>query len=159
MAYNRKKSAHTKGPNSRKQTSNYRPTTCLPTAWKLLSRILVDRITQHDILAYEQTGNGPGCRGFKDQLLTTKVLSADWHRTCGLVVRALASCLVGRCSTWFECRPGRAKTLKIGTCLLQSGQALGILAVAGKLSNAYVIFVGVRSCCLLPSHRNNFVED
>jgi len=43
--------------------------------------------------------------------------------------------------------------------LLQSGQALGILAVAGKLSNAYVIFVGVRSCCLLPSHRNNFVED
>jgi len=43
--------------------------------------------------------------------------------------------------------------------LLQSGQALGIMTAAGKLSNADAIFVGVRSCCLLPSHRNNFVED
>jgi len=33
------------------------------------------------------------------------------------------------------------------------------MAVAGKLSNADAIFVGVRSCCLFPSHRNNFVED
>jgi len=33
------------------------------------------------------------------------------------------------------------------------------MTVAGKLSNADAIFVGVRSCCLLPSHRNNFVED
>ena len=43
--------------------------------------------------------------------------------------------------------------------LLQSGQALGIMTVAGKFSNADAIFVGVRSCCLLPSHRNNLVED
>jgi len=43
--------------------------------------------------------------------------------------------------------------------LLQSGQALGIMTVAGKLRNADAIFVGVGSCCLLPSHRNNFVED
>jgi len=43
--------------------------------------------------------------------------------------------------------------------LLQSGQALGIMTVAGKLFNADAIFVRVRSCCLLPSHRNNFVED
>jgi len=32
--------------------------------------------------------------------------------------------------------------------LLQSGQALGIMTVAGKFSNADAIFVGVRSCCL-----------
>jgi len=37
-------------------------------------------------------------------------------RTCSLVVRALASCPVGRSSAWFGCRPGRIKTLKIGTC-------------------------------------------
>jgi len=43
--------------------------------------------------------------------------------------------------------------------LLQSGQALGIMTVAGKLSNANAIFVGVRSYCLLPSQRNNFVEE
>jgi len=43
--------------------------------------------------------------------------------------------------------------------LLQSGQSLGIMTVAGKFSNVDAIFVGVRSCCLLPSHRNNLVED
>ena len=43
--------------------------------------------------------------------------------------------------------------------LLQSGQALGIMTVAGKFSNADAIFVGVRRSCLLPSHRNNIVED
>jgi len=32
------------------------------------------------------------------------------------------------------------------------------MTVAGKLSNAIAIFDGVRSCCLLPSHRNNFVK-
>ena len=36
-------------------------------------------------------------------------------RTCGRVGRALASCTVGRSSTWFESRPGRTKTSKIGT--------------------------------------------
>jgi len=34
----------------------------------------------------------------------------------------------------------------------------GITTAAGKLSNADAVFVGVRSCCLLPSHRNNLVE-
>jgi len=43
--------------------------------------------------------------------------------------------------------------------LLQSGQTLGIMTVAGKFSNADAIFVGVRSCCPLPSHRNNLAED
>ena len=42
--------------------------------------------------------------------------------------------------------------------LLQSGQTLGTVTAAGKFSNADV-FVGVRWCCLLPSHRNNLVED
>ena len=64
------------------------------------------------------------------------------------MVRALASCLVGRCSC------GSNLDLKIWN-LLQSGQALGIMTVAGKFSNADAIFIGVRSCCLLPSHRNN----
>ena len=33
------------------------------------------------------------------------------------------------------------------------------MTVAGKFSNADAIFIGVRSCFLLPSHRNNLVED
>ena len=59
--------------------------------------------------------------------------------------------------SWFE-SAGSHQDLK-NWSLLQSGQALGIMTVAGKLSNANAIFLGVRSCCLLPSHRNNFVED
>ena len=43
--------------------------------------------------------------------------------------------------------------------LLQSGQSLGIMTAAGKFFNADAMFVGVRLCCLLPSHRNNLVED
>jgi len=39
--------------------------------------------------------------------------------------------------------------------LLKSGQALGTMTVVGKLSNVDAILVGIRSCCLLPSHRNN----
>ena len=41
--------------------------------------------------------------------------------------------------------------------LLQSGQALDKTA-AWKLSNANAVFVGIRSCCLLPSHWNNFED-
>jgi len=33
------------------------------------------------------------------------------------------------------------------------------MTVAGKFSNEDAIFVGVRSCCLLPSLWNNLVED
>ena len=83
-----------------------------------------------------------------------------FNRTCGLllVIRALVSCPVGPSSGWFESRPGRNKTLNNWN-LLPSGQALGIMTVAGKLSNADASFVGVQSCCLLHSHRNNFGED
>jgi len=42
--------------------------------------------------------------------------------------------------------------------LLQSGQALGIMTVAGKFSKCGCN-LRVRSCCLLPSHRNNLVEN
>jgi len=53
---------------------------------------------------------------------------------------------------------GPYQDLKIWN-LLQSGQGLGAMTAAGNLSNEDVVFVGVRSCCFLPSHRNNFVED
>ena len=60
----------------------------------------------------------------------------------------------------------RVVRISAGSCqdlknwnLLQFGQALVIMTVAGKFSNADAIFVGVRWCCLLPSHRKNLVED
>lgn len=73
-----------KDPAKGTTPSNYRPITCLPTTWKLLSGILADQITthlnEHDILAYEQKGARPGCRGTKDQLLLDKVLTRDSRR-------------------------------------------------------------------------------
>ena len=81
------------------------------------------------------------CDGFYDA-------SACWlshmkQQTIDIDIGSLASCPVG-CGSW----PGRTKTLKIGTCF-SLAKALGIMTA---------IFVGVWSCCLLPSHRNNFVE-
>ena len=56
----------------------------------------------------------------------------------------------------------RVVRISAGSCqdlknwnLLQFGQALVVMTVAGKFSNADAIFVGV----LLPSHRKNLVED
>jgi len=66
------------------------------------------------------------------------MIQISGRRTCGLVVKALASCLVGR---W------DFKNFLKNWNLLQSGQALGIMTVAGKFSNADASFVGVRSCC------------
>jgi len=45
---------------------------------------------------------------------------------------------------------GSCQDLKNRNSLAKSGQ--------GNSPNADAIFVGVRSCCLLPSHRNNLVE-
>ena len=66
------------------------------------------------------------------------------------MVRALASCLVGRGSVRFKSRPGKNLQSTAGSYhdlkiwnLLQSGQALGIVTVARKLSNADAVFVGV----------------
>ena len=50
--------------------SNYRPITCLPTMWKLLTAILASEVTKHlnkhTIIAQEQKGCSRGTRGTKD---------------------------------------------------------------------------------------------
>ena len=67
--------------------SNYRPITCLPTTWKLLSGILVDKLIQYlderNIMAPEQKGIMPGGRGSKTQLLIDKMacLDSKYRRT------------------------------------------------------------------------------
>lgn len=61
--------------------SNYRPITCLPTMWKLLSGIIASKMLEHlvanKILAFEQKGIRPGSRGTKDQLLIDKMIGLD----------------------------------------------------------------------------------
>ena len=61
--------------------SNYRPITCLPTLWKLLSGIIafkmLEHLTANKILAFEQKVIRPGSRGTKDQLLIDKMIGID----------------------------------------------------------------------------------
>ena len=63
---------------------NYRPITCLPTMWKLLSGILSNEIRRHldsnRLIPMEQKGCMPNCRGTKDQLLTDKAIIKNCKR-------------------------------------------------------------------------------
>ena len=56
--------------------SNYRPITCLPLMWKLLTGIFADKIYDHlkdnNLLPEEQKGCRKKSRGTKDQLLIDK---------------------------------------------------------------------------------------
>ena len=70
---------HKKG--STKQANNYRPITCLPTYYKLLTLILTDNIYEHvtenNILPIEQKGVRRKARGCKDHLLLDKIIMED----------------------------------------------------------------------------------
>lgn len=60
---------------------NYRPITCLPTTWKLLSSIIAEEIYQHldhyKLIPVEQKGCRKESRGAKDQLLIDKMVLKD----------------------------------------------------------------------------------
>jgi len=62
---------------------NYRPITCLPTMYKLLTSILTNRLYCHfdrnDILAPEQRGCHRECYGCHDLLLIDKMILDDCH--------------------------------------------------------------------------------
>jgi len=72
------KSTDTRNPK------NYRPITCLPTTYKILTAIISKRISQHlernDILPAEQKGCRKGSYGCKDQLLINKMILEDCSR-------------------------------------------------------------------------------
>ena len=58
--------------------SNYRPITCLPTTYKLLTGVIAsamqEHLEQHGLLFEEQKGNKRNARGTKDQLLIDKAI-------------------------------------------------------------------------------------
>ena len=57
---------------------NYRPITCLPLMWKLLTGIIGESVYSHQeekqLLLPEQKGGPKGCRGTKDQLMIDKMI-------------------------------------------------------------------------------------
>lgn len=60
---------------------NYRPITCLPTLYKILTSVLSEKIyfhlEQHSLLPSEQKGCRKGSYGCKDQLLINKMILED----------------------------------------------------------------------------------
>ena len=63
---------------------NYRPITCLPIVWKVLTSILSDEIYRHledsNLIGEEQKGCRRGYRGTKDHLMLDKVILKDCKR-------------------------------------------------------------------------------
>ena len=64
--------------------SDFRPITCLPLIWKLLTGILAEELYEHlektNSLPWEQKGCRKGSRGTKDQLLIDKMIVKDCKR-------------------------------------------------------------------------------
>ena len=64
--------------NETANAKNYRPITCLPTSYKLLTSILTERtyahMEDHNIFPIEQKGCRKGSYGCKDQLLVNKMI-------------------------------------------------------------------------------------
>ena len=67
-----------KNPKHPEKESNYRPITCLPTTWKLLTSIISDQIynflDSNNLIPWQQKGNKRKSRGTKDQLLIDKLI-------------------------------------------------------------------------------------
>ena len=64
--------------------SNYRPITCLPIKWKILTGIISERLYNYleetDTIPHQQKGCRRKCRGTKDQLLVDKMVMMNSKR-------------------------------------------------------------------------------
>ena len=69
-----------KNPDQPEKVSNYRPITCLPTIWKLLTSIIADEVYKfleaNHLIPWQQKGNKRKSRGTKDQLLIDRLIAS-----------------------------------------------------------------------------------
>ena len=97
------------------EVSHYRPKTCLPLMWKLITGIVADKIynilEENDLLPEQQTGCRRNSRGAKDQLLIDKAVMEICRR------RKIGLSMVGRSMIWYPTRglknPWRCVKLQI----------------------------------------------
>ena len=66
------------------QPNQYRPITCLPTVYKILTGIIADEMYIHlinnNLISYQQSGCKRECYGVKDQLLLNKTVTENARR-------------------------------------------------------------------------------
>ena len=66
------------------EVTNFRPITCLPVVWKLLTGIITEEVYQHlerrRLLPEEQKGCRRNSRGTKDQLPIDKIIIKNRRR-------------------------------------------------------------------------------
>ena len=84
---------------------NFRPITCLPLMWKLLTGIIADDMynfmERENLLPEEQKGCRRKSRGTKDQLLIDKTILRDCKRRKTNLAMAWIDYTVGRPMTLF----------------------------------------------------------
>ena len=70
-----------KDPGKGNTVDNYRPISCLPPMWKLMTGIIANRVYEYlemnNLLPVEQKGCRRNSRGTKDQLLIDKMVLND----------------------------------------------------------------------------------
>ena len=70
-----------KDPKKGVVVDNFRPISCLPVMWKLLTSVFADSLYEflecNDVLPVEQKGCSRGSKGTKDQLLIDKMVFRD----------------------------------------------------------------------------------
>ena len=73
-----------KDPQKGNVVDNYRPISCLPIMWKLMTGVIADRVykvlEENDTLPTEQKGCKKKSRGTKDQLLIDKMILTDCRK-------------------------------------------------------------------------------
>ena len=73
-----------KDPQKGNAVDNYRPISCLPLMWKLMTGIISESmyvfLEENDVLPVEQKGCRRKSRGTKDQLLINKAIQNDCKR-------------------------------------------------------------------------------
>ena len=102
-----------KDPTKGNAVDNYRPISCLPLTWKLMTGTIVESIYNfldvHDKLPVEQKGCRKKSRGTKDQLLIDKTILGDCrkrHTNLGI------AWIIRKRMTWFPI-PGYWKALNL----------------------------------------------
>uniref|UniRef100_H3B0S5 Uncharacterized protein n=1 Tax=Latimeria chalumnae TaxID=7897 RepID=H3B0S5_LATCH len=148
---------------------NYRPITCLPTAWKLLTTILARAIIRHleanKIMACEQKGNCRNTRGTKDQLLIDKTILRD----CKAWKTNLAMCWIDYKKAFeiLEC----LRMYKVNECIVKfMERAMKLWKTSLKWNNHHMCKVEIKRgifgnaispllFCIVMNHRSHLLNN